>query len=234
MKSRSGFTIVELVVVVAVIVILSGLSIAAYRQIQMEARDAKRKADITTLVGLFEKYYDKNGAYPGGCSRYPSAQLSSCIHPSAAFNNTDNYTSDTSVSTIRSQFPELSNSFGDPDGSAGYPFSNDGYPYGSDDRNHYFYMGQADSAITGSYGHGFIDVNSSSEVYCGGGSPIGFKVPAGALPKIQTFALGYWSEVDEKWYIYQGKHGYELTRDMNATNAKVRGTSVGTQCVFVQ
>ncbi len=64
MKSRSGFTIVELVVVISVIVILSAISIVTYQQLQGEARDATRSSNALIISEGLEKFYEKNGVYP--------------------------------------------------------------------------------------------------------------------------------------------------------------------------
>lgn len=61
---KSGFTIIELIVVVIVLGILVGITIVSYNGAQGRARDADRKADIANLVKALEMYYDDNGRYP--------------------------------------------------------------------------------------------------------------------------------------------------------------------------
>lgn len=63
-KSVSGFTIVELLIVIVVIAILATISIVAYNGIQMRARDADRAADISQIKKKVEAYYALNGSYP--------------------------------------------------------------------------------------------------------------------------------------------------------------------------
>jgi prepilin-type N-terminal cleavage/methylation domain-containing protein len=64
MKSRSGFTLVELLVVMVVIAILSGISIVGYGIIQRDANDNTREGNATVIAEALEKYYDQNGEYP--------------------------------------------------------------------------------------------------------------------------------------------------------------------------
>lgn len=63
-KSTSGFTIVELLIVIVVIAILASISIVAYSGIQARARDSQRRNDVSEIVKALELYYADNGQYP--------------------------------------------------------------------------------------------------------------------------------------------------------------------------
>lgn len=63
-KTKSGFTIVELLIVIVVIAILAAISIVAYNGIQQRARDAERAQDIATIQKVLEMYYIDNGTFP--------------------------------------------------------------------------------------------------------------------------------------------------------------------------
>ena len=63
-SNRKGFTLVELVVVVAVIAILSGIVIANISSSRSKARDAKRISDIAQIQLALEQYFDRCGKYP--------------------------------------------------------------------------------------------------------------------------------------------------------------------------
>ncbi len=65
-KSKTGFTIVELLIVIVVIAILAAISIVAYNGIQQRARDSQRQNDIVLLKKSLELYYINNGRYPAG------------------------------------------------------------------------------------------------------------------------------------------------------------------------
>lgn len=63
-KTTSGFTIVELLVVIAVIGVLSTIGLLSFGRYQIEARDSQRAAKTTVIAEALEKYYDKSGEYP--------------------------------------------------------------------------------------------------------------------------------------------------------------------------
>lgn len=63
-KKTSGFTIVELLIVIVVIGILAALVITTYNGIQQKARDTERKTDINAVHGQVEAYNAQNGKYP--------------------------------------------------------------------------------------------------------------------------------------------------------------------------
>lgn len=61
----SGFTIVELLVVIVVIAVLASISIVAFTGVQQRAKDSQRKSDIATIQKALELYKGENGTYPG-------------------------------------------------------------------------------------------------------------------------------------------------------------------------
>ena len=63
-KKQSGFTLVELLIVIVVIGILATLVITTYSGIQQKARNTKRQTDINALQGQLEAYFAQNGNYP--------------------------------------------------------------------------------------------------------------------------------------------------------------------------
>lgn len=65
-KNVSGFTIVELLIVVVVIGILAAITTVAFRGISQRSRDSSRKNDISAIKKALELYYIDNGAYPPG------------------------------------------------------------------------------------------------------------------------------------------------------------------------
>lgn len=219
--------------VITVIAILSGLAIVTYQTIRTEARDAKRKADIEALVSIFEKYYDENGEYPTGCSKMTAANKLSCAYYEGGWgsiqptNNPNGFYSDTTLSAIQTVLPSVTNNFGNPSLPSDPLFK--GYRYNNSNKG-YFYLGQLllNNPSPGYSESGNIfGTNNDNEVNCGTGTIY--------LPALQnaptTFILGYWSEMQSRWFIYQGKRGAELTS--SAWSGNVRGTTVG-QCTFVQ
>ena len=63
-QRQSGFTIVELLIVIVIIGILATLVIVTFSGVQQRARDSERKTDINAIAGQLEAVYAKNGAYP--------------------------------------------------------------------------------------------------------------------------------------------------------------------------
>lgn len=61
---QTGFTIVELLIVIVIISVLAALVIAVYNGIQQRSRDTKRANDIKTVARIVEAYYALNGSYP--------------------------------------------------------------------------------------------------------------------------------------------------------------------------
>lgn len=63
-KATSGFTIVELLIVIVVIAILAAISVVAYNGVQQRSRDAQRSADLSAIMKALELYKINNGGYP--------------------------------------------------------------------------------------------------------------------------------------------------------------------------
>lgn len=64
-KNASGFTIVELLIVIVVIAILAAITIVAYNGTLGRAQDSTIKSDISTLVKKLELYkIDHSDVYP--------------------------------------------------------------------------------------------------------------------------------------------------------------------------
>lgn len=65
MKHRSGFTVVEVIVVVVAIAILAGIGTVTYTGLQRQARDDERLADVDVMSLYLETHNEQNGSYPG-------------------------------------------------------------------------------------------------------------------------------------------------------------------------
>ena len=63
-KLQHGFTLIEMLVVIAIISILIGIGINTFTIAQKKARDTKRKADIRTIQTAMEAYKLDRGFYP--------------------------------------------------------------------------------------------------------------------------------------------------------------------------
>jgi prepilin-type N-terminal cleavage/methylation domain-containing protein len=63
-KRPAGFTLIELMVVVAIIGILSSIAIPNFRNMQLRARMAERATMLRALQTAVDDYYNTNGRYP--------------------------------------------------------------------------------------------------------------------------------------------------------------------------
>lgn len=76
MTNRSAFTLIELLIVVAIIGILAAIAVPNFLNAQMKARIANAEADMKTLTTSLEMYRLDNNMYPpwideGGTARNP-------------------------------------------------------------------------------------------------------------------------------------------------------------------
>ncbi len=64
-NNRSGFTLIEMLIVVAIIGILAGAVLVGLGPVQRQGRDSRRIADLRQVQNALELYYNKCGYYPG-------------------------------------------------------------------------------------------------------------------------------------------------------------------------
>lgn len=60
----SGFTLVELMIIVVIITILSAIALPSYQQYTKRANIKAAQTDLISLVLVFENYYQRNLSYP--------------------------------------------------------------------------------------------------------------------------------------------------------------------------
>lgn len=90
-EKKSGFTLVELLVVISIIGVLIGLSLFGLQGARESSRDAKRKADLELLRSGLE-------IYKSDCNKYPAALTSPLV-------GDDSTTSCATTNTYISQIP---------------------------------------------------------------------------------------------------------------------------------
>jgi type II secretion system protein G len=66
LKKQSGFTLLELLIVIIIIGILALIIVPGLASGPKRARDAQRKADLRGVRNALETYYNDNNAYPAG------------------------------------------------------------------------------------------------------------------------------------------------------------------------
>ena len=62
--NASGFTLIELMVVVSIVGILVTLAIPSYRVSVLKAREAVLREDLFVMRDVMDKYYADHGTYP--------------------------------------------------------------------------------------------------------------------------------------------------------------------------
>jgi len=65
-----GFTMIELLVVMAILGILAVVGLSFFRTSQLKSRDAKRKSDLEQVQRALEMYYNDNGNYPASLTNW--------------------------------------------------------------------------------------------------------------------------------------------------------------------
>jgi len=77
-KARDGFTLVELMITMVIMVILTTLAVVVTGNIQVQARDNEREQDIQAIARGLEQYYTNGNQYytPGGTKgSYPGSNM---------------------------------------------------------------------------------------------------------------------------------------------------------------
>jgi prepilin-type N-terminal cleavage/methylation domain-containing protein len=64
-KQKKGFTLIEILIVVAIIAILASVVLVGLGPTQQAGRDARRISDLSEVENGLELYYNKCGYYPG-------------------------------------------------------------------------------------------------------------------------------------------------------------------------
>ena len=74
-KAQKGFTIIELLIVIAIIAILALLVLNNFQGAQAKARDQQRTTDINNIHSKLEEFYNENNYYPNTFSATTFAGL---------------------------------------------------------------------------------------------------------------------------------------------------------------
>ena len=66
--ARSGFSMIELLVVATIMILLTTIALVSYRVATQNSRNAKRKTDLQTVRQALVLYRSDNGCYPADSS----------------------------------------------------------------------------------------------------------------------------------------------------------------------
>lgn len=65
MKKNTGFTLIELMIVILIIGILAAIAYPSYQGAIRDSRRGVAEADLVELAGFMERYYTTNSSYTG-------------------------------------------------------------------------------------------------------------------------------------------------------------------------
>ena len=109
-KTNKGFTIIELIVVIAIIAVLSAIVLTNVNGYQAKARDARRKADFHNLQTALELYRADHGDYPNTfCASDDYGGVDRCWTNNATAGNLANYLK--SYLSVLPQDPSFNNRY---------------------------------------------------------------------------------------------------------------------------
>jgi prepilin-type N-terminal cleavage/methylation domain-containing protein len=92
-KRQSGFTIIELLIVIVVIVFLVAIVVNTHSSIEIKTRNTDRVSEIDALQRQLESFYSQNGYYPSNSDinsaawrtkNMPSLNVKDMVDPSAS------------------------------------------------------------------------------------------------------------------------------------------------------
>jgi len=84
-----GFTLVELLVVIAILSILAVVGLGQYSNAQKKAKDAQRKADLSSIQRGLEMYFTDNEGFPGSLTWGQKFSLGEIVYVKMLPENTD-------------------------------------------------------------------------------------------------------------------------------------------------
>lgn len=190
-KRSVGFTIVELLVTVAVIGILSSIAFVGFNAAQANTRDSVRAGEVAVIMDALEQYYRKNGDYPANDQLNPSSE----------------YPNITNLGPIKTLLPTLTDdALIGPGGYSFYaPCINSGAcPNSSADwatyrTKSYYYLSRFLSQGSGTSSWANVPASYGDNTGWGCGIKTYYSIPG--------YAIAWYSESKKIWIFKRSQHG---------------------------
>lgn len=99
----AGFTLIEIMIVVAIVAILSAIAYPAYQDQVRKGRRADAMAQMLTLAQAYERFYTSNNTYAGFWATVPANERRSPASGTAYYAMTSTETATTFVITATPQ-----------------------------------------------------------------------------------------------------------------------------------
>lgn len=84
-KTTAGFTLMELLIAITIMLIISGVSLSSFWQSQKKSRDTQRKSELAQISRALELYNEDFGGYPDdsvglilGCQGVAGGEMMAC------------------------------------------------------------------------------------------------------------------------------------------------------------
>lgn len=110
MKQQNGFTLIELMIVIAIIGIISTIAYGSYQDSVRKTKRAEAKTTLLELGQRLERCYTANGAYDADCSVHTGGTLDTLL----ATTENDHYTIALPVLTATTFTLTATAAFADP------------------------------------------------------------------------------------------------------------------------
>lgn len=202
LKSKSGFTLIEVTVVVAIIAVLATMVAVVYNNQQKSSRDSRRQADMKSLSAMLETYQQNTGNYPVTCGLPSSnvSQLRNCtntvnFYTSNGMTAPDILPAGANFSSLKSVLPSIQDSLRDPRAEASQPQLNH-FISGSVASNSYYLFSPDIIPGAGTSGTQDFRLANGSTITCRY-THTGAASPSDSQP--QQYVIGTYSEADENW-----------------------------------
>jgi prepilin-type N-terminal cleavage/methylation domain-containing protein len=126
--TRKGFTLIEILIVVAIIAILASIVLVGLGPTQQSGRDARRLSDLHEIQNGLELFYNKCGYYPGSLNAGACSNVLATAGSYPASAGASTYGGVAASITAGSAGLGLSTMPNDPTGGATYRYTVNGSP----------------------------------------------------------------------------------------------------------